>query len=69
LRRVRSSGRTIRAPASWRACLRTSRPAAGEAVAETIVEEYGVSFFVPMGQGQKTGWFYDQAWNRRSMLK
>ena len=43
--------------------------AAGEAVAETIVEENGVRFFVPVGQGQKTGWFYDQAWNRRSMLK
>ncbi len=43
--------------------------ASGEPVAEAIVEENGVRFFVPMGQGQKTGWFYDQAANRRSMLK
>jgi 23S rRNA (cytosine1962-C5)-methyltransferase len=43
--------------------------ASGETVDEVVVEENGVRFFVPMGQGQKTGWFYDQAANRRSMLK
>jgi 23S rRNA (cytosine1962-C5)-methyltransferase len=38
-------------------------------VAEVVVPENGVNFIVPMGQGQKTGWFYDQAANRRAMLK
>jgi 23S rRNA (cytosine1962-C5)-methyltransferase len=41
----------------------------GPAVAEAVVEENGVRFFVPMGQGQKTGWFYDQAANRSALLK
>jgi 23S rRNA (cytosine1962-C5)-methyltransferase len=43
--------------------------ASGPDVEEAIVEENGVRFFVPMGQGQKTGWFYDQAYNRQSLLK
>jgi 23S rRNA (cytosine1962-C5)-methyltransferase len=43
--------------------------ALGPDVEETVVEENGVRFFVPMGHGQKTGWFYDQACNRRSLLK
>jgi 23S rRNA (cytosine1962-C5)-methyltransferase len=33
------------------------------------VEENGVRFKVPIGAGQKTGWFYDQAVNRRSAMK
>jgi 23S rRNA (cytosine1962-C5)-methyltransferase len=33
------------------------------------VEENGVRFKVPIGKGQKTGWFYDQAANRRSAMK
>ncbi len=43
--------------------------AAGPAVEEVVVEENGVRFFVPMGHGQKTGWFYDQAANRHALLK
>ena len=43
--------------------------AIGPDIEETIVEENGVRFFVPMGHGQKTGWFYDQAYNRRALLK
>jgi 23S rRNA (cytosine1962-C5)-methyltransferase len=43
--------------------------ASGAVVDEVVVEENGVRFFVPMGQGQKTGWFYDQAANRRAVLK
>jgi len=43
--------------------------ASGPDVEEAVVEENGVRFCVPMGQGQKTGWFYDQAYNRRSLLK
>jgi len=32
---------------------------------ETEIEEHGVPFVVPLAAGQKTGWFYDQADNRR----
>jgi 23S rRNA (cytosine1962-C5)-methyltransferase len=41
----------------------------GPAVAEAVVEENDVRFVVPVGQGQKTGWFYDQAANRHALLK
>ena len=41
----------------------------GEPVDKAVVVENGVSFEVPIGSGQKTGWFYDQAANRRSLLK
>ena len=43
--------------------------AMGPAVEQVVVEENGVRFFVPMGHGQKTGWFYDQAANRQALLK
>jgi len=37
---------------------------------ETVdVEEGGVTFRVPLGSGQKTGWFYDQAANRLALRK
>jgi 23S rRNA (cytosine1962-C5)-methyltransferase len=29
-----------------------------------VVPEGGVEFHVPLAGGQKTGWYYDQAWNR-----
>jgi len=32
---------------------------------EIEIEEYGIPFVVPLAAGQKTGWFYDQADNRR----
>jgi 23S rRNA (cytosine1962-C5)-methyltransferase len=41
----------------------------GEAPAHVEVEESGVRFRVPVGGGQKTGWFYDQAANRAAFLK
>ena len=41
----------------------------GEPVDKAVVVENGVSFEVPIGSGQKTGWFYDQAANRRALLK
>lgn len=41
----------------------------GEAPDHVEVEENGVRFRVPMGAGQKTGWFYDQAANRNAFLK
>lgn len=33
------------------------------------VEEGGISFRVPVSEGQKTGWFYDQAANRLALRK
>jgi 23S rRNA (cytosine1962-C5)-methyltransferase len=43
--------------------------ALGEAPGTLAVAENGVTFTVPAGGGQKTGWFYDQAANRRALLK
>ncbi len=43
--------------------------ALGEVPDHVEVEENGVRFHVPMGGGQKTGWFYDQAANRAGFLK
>jgi len=43
--------------------------ALGDAPDHVEVEENGVKFRVPMGAGQKTGWFYDQAANRAAFLK
>jgi 23S rRNA (cytosine1962-C5)-methyltransferase len=43
--------------------------ALGEAPATVEVVENGVRFRVPVGAGQKTGWFYDQAANRAAFLK
>jgi 23S rRNA (cytosine1962-C5)-methyltransferase len=42
--------------------------ALGEPPEHTWLEENGVRFKIPLGRGQKTGWFYDQAANRRAML-
>jgi len=41
----------------------------GAAPEQVTVEENGVRFRVPVGTGQKTGWFYDQAANRAAFLK
>jgi 23S rRNA (cytosine1962-C5)-methyltransferase len=41
----------------------------GEAPESVIVEEGGVGFQVPLGSGQKTGWFFDQAANRLALRK
>ena len=41
--------------------------ALGTAPSHVWIEENGVRFRVPIGSGQKTGWFYDQAANRRSL--
>jgi 23S rRNA (cytosine1962-C5)-methyltransferase len=42
--------------------------ALGEPPEHAWLEENGVRFKVPLGRGQKTGWFYDQAANRRAVL-
>jgi 23S rRNA (cytosine1962-C5)-methyltransferase len=42
---------------------------AGEVPATILTEENGIAFHVPMAGGQKTGWFFDQAANRRMLLK
>lgn len=41
----------------------------GALPAEILVEENGVRFQAPLAGGQKTGWFFDQAANRRALLK
>ncbi len=43
--------------------------ALGDVPDHVEVEESGVRFGVPMGGGQKTGWFYDQAANRAAFLR
>ena len=44
-------------------------PAFGDVPSTVALEENGVRFKVPLFDGQKTGWFYDQAFNRQSLLK
>jgi 23S rRNA (cytosine1962-C5)-methyltransferase len=39
------------------------------APAEVIVREQGVEFTAPLAEGQKTGWFYDQAANRERLRR
>lgn len=41
----------------------------GEPPAAVVVEEGGVNFQAPLGGGQKTGWFFDQAANRLALRK
>jgi 23S rRNA (cytosine1962-C5)-methyltransferase len=41
----------------------------GSAPDSVVVEEGGVNFQVPLGSGQKTGWFFDQAANRSALRK
>ncbi|MGH8239960.1 MAG: class I SAM-dependent rRNA methyltransferase [Steroidobacteraceae bacterium] len=44
-------------------------PAFGELPEFVVVEEGGVTFRIPLGAGQKTGWFFDQAANRLALRK
>lgn len=41
----------------------------GDVPARVRLEEGGVQFEVPLGEGQKTGWFFDQRGNRLAMHK
>jgi 23S rRNA (cytosine1962-C5)-methyltransferase len=41
----------------------------GQVPASVWLEEGGVRFEVPLGEGQKTGWFFDQRSNRLAMHK
>lgn len=43
--------------------------AAGEIPEEITVREQGAEFVAPLAQGQKTGWFYDQAANRERLRR
>jgi 23S rRNA (cytosine1962-C5)-methyltransferase len=43
--------------------------AKGNAAETGVVREAGLSFEVPLAEGQKTGWFFDQAFNRRALTK
>jgi 23S rRNA (cytosine1962-C5)-methyltransferase len=45
------------------------QPAFGELPEALTVEEGGLTFRVPFGSGQKTGWFFDQAANRLALRK
>lgn len=40
------------------------KPLFGQPPQEVVVEENNVRFFVPLWEGQKTGWFYDHRLNR-----
>jgi 23S rRNA (cytosine1962-C5)-methyltransferase len=44
-------------------------PAFGDLPESVDVEEGGVTFRIPLGGGQKTGWFFDQAANRLALRK
>lgn len=44
-------------------------PAFGDVPATVSLEESGVRFNIPLFDGQKTGWFYDQAFNRQALRK
>lgn len=44
-------------------------PAFGDVPESVDVEEGGVTFRIPLGGGQKTGWFFDQAANRLAFRK
>jgi 23S rRNA (cytosine1962-C5)-methyltransferase len=46
-----------------------SMAGAGEIPAEIAVREQGVDFLAPLAEGQKTGWFYDQAANRERLRR
>jgi 23S rRNA (cytosine1962-C5)-methyltransferase len=41
----------------------------GEAAALSRVQEDDLNFQVPLAEGQKTGWFFDQSANRRALVK
>jgi 23S rRNA (cytosine1962-C5)-methyltransferase len=41
----------------------------GEVPEYVRVEEHGLSFHAPLPAGQKTGWFFDQAANRRALAR
>jgi 23S rRNA (cytosine1962-C5)-methyltransferase len=43
--------------------------ARGRLEERTDVEEQGLTFGVPLAEGQKTGWFFDQAANRRALAR
>lgn len=43
--------------------------ATGKLDALGLVAEDGLEFQAPLAEGQKTGWFFDQAANRRSLVK
>ena len=45
------------------------QPAFGDVPEFVDVEEGGLTFRIPLGAGQKTGWFFDQAANRLALRK
>ena len=69
--RRRWSGRTIRARANSKASQRRRerRRARRDSRRRSRVREQGVDFLAPLADGQKTGWFYDQAANRERLRR
>ena len=58
-----SSCATTRRRARWKGLTLYVRAEKGEA-GRIAVEENGARYFADLGQGQKTGWYYDQRDNR-----
>ena len=48
---------------------RLSEAAFGNVPERLTVQESGLTFAVPLGGGQKTGWFYDQSANRQRLAR
>jgi len=46
---------------------RFQRMALGSVPEETVIEENGMEYAIPLSGGQKTGWFYDQRVNRAAL--
>jgi 23S rRNA (cytosine1962-C5)-methyltransferase len=46
---------------------RFQRTAMGKTPDETVIEENGIAYTIPLSGGQKTGWFYDQRVNRAAL--
>jgi 23S rRNA (cytosine1962-C5)-methyltransferase len=46
-----------------------TRAGVGDIPAEIAIREQGLDFVAPLAEGQKTGWFYDQAANRERLRR
>ena len=63
------SSRTTVRRGKWRACRAIQRRLLGNFDQPARVIEDGLEFQAPLTTGQKTGWFFDQAANRRALSK
>ena len=65
----RCCSRTTARRASMEGLPAMSRPRRAGSTNSGVVVEDGLEFQVPLAEGQKTGWFFDQAANRRALTK